>query len=55
MIFAIVKKIVEEHFGQIEFADAPGGGTQVRLAFDADTLGRLGGGVRIMEENAVNG
>jgi two-component system, NtrC family, nitrogen regulation sensor histidine kinase NtrY len=52
---AIVKKIVEEHFGQIEFADAPGGGTQVRLAFDADTLGRLGGGVRIMEENAVNG
>jgi len=38
---AIVKKIVEEHFGRIEFADAPGGGSVVRLVFDADTLARL--------------
>jgi two-component system, NtrC family, nitrogen regulation sensor histidine kinase NtrY len=38
---AIVKKIVEEHFGSIEFEDAPGGGTLVRLVFDSDTLVRL--------------
>jgi len=38
---AIVKKIVEEHFGRIEFDDAPGGGTLVRLVFDAETLARL--------------
>ncbi|PSJ37423.1 PAS domain-containing sensor histidine kinase [Sphingomonas deserti] len=40
---AIVKKIVEEHFGSISFEDAPGGGTIVRLAFDAETLARLDG------------
>ena len=28
---AIVKKIVEEHFGSIEFEDREGGGTLVRL------------------------
>jgi two-component system nitrogen regulation sensor histidine kinase NtrY len=38
-----VKKIVEEHFGTIEFDDAPGGGTSVRLVFDAQNLARLGG------------
>ncbi|CAM3237904.1 histidine kinase [Sphingomonas antarctica] len=35
---AIVKKIVEEHFGTIGFDDAPGGGTIVRIAFDAAAL-----------------
>ncbi len=38
---AIVKKIAEEHFGQIEFEDLPGGGSLVRLAFDAEVLRRL--------------
>ncbi|WP_166037642.1 ATP-binding protein [Sphingosinicella sp. YJ22] len=51
---AIVNKIVEEHFGQIEFADAPGGGTLVRLIFDVETLARVGG-ARNMEEHSVNG
>ena len=32
---AIVKKIVEEHMGEIAFLDRPGGGTHVRMAFDA--------------------
>jgi two-component system nitrogen regulation sensor histidine kinase NtrY len=41
---AIVKKIVEEHFGIIEFDDAPGGGTLVRLVFDSQSLARLGSG-----------
>jgi two-component system nitrogen regulation sensor histidine kinase NtrY len=40
---AIVKKIIEEHFGSIEFDDAPGGGTLVRLVFDSETLARLAG------------
>jgi two-component system nitrogen regulation sensor histidine kinase NtrY len=38
---AIVKKIAEEHFGGIEFEDAPGGGTLVRLVFDSASLARL--------------
>jgi len=38
---AIVKKIVEEHFGSIEFEDSPGGGTLVRLVFDTGALARL--------------
>ncbi|MDQ3140050.1 MAG: PAS domain-containing sensor histidine kinase [Pseudomonadota bacterium] len=38
---AIVKKIVEEHFGRIEFDDAPAGGTLVRLIFDTETMARL--------------
>ena len=38
---AIVKKIVEEHFGSIEFEDSPDGKTLVRLVFDAETLTRL--------------
>ena len=52
---AIVKKIVEEHFGSIEFEDAAGGGTLVRLIFDIETLARLGSGVVHTEERAVNG
>jgi two-component system nitrogen regulation sensor histidine kinase NtrY len=35
---AIVKKIVEEHLGTITFADREGGGTIVRIDFDAGTL-----------------
>lgn len=35
---AIVKKIVEEHLGEIAFLDRSGGGTHVRIAFDAERL-----------------
>jgi two-component system nitrogen regulation sensor histidine kinase NtrY len=53
---AIVKKIVEEHFGSIEFDDAPGGGTLVRLIFDVETLARLRGNEAMTsEEHAMNG
>jgi two-component system nitrogen regulation sensor histidine kinase NtrY len=53
---AIVKKIVEEHFGTIEFDDAPGGGATVRLVFDLRNLARLGGGHASQpEQNVVNG
>jgi two-component system nitrogen regulation sensor histidine kinase NtrY len=53
---AIVKKIVEEHFGSISFDDAPGGGTVVRLVFDAESLARLdGSGVIHSEDSVVNG
>jgi two-component system nitrogen regulation sensor histidine kinase NtrY len=38
---AIVKKIVEEHFGSIEFHDASGGGTRVRIVLDAESLAKL--------------
>jgi len=38
---AIVKKIVEEHMGEIAFLDRPGGGTHVRIAFDAERLAAL--------------
>ena len=55
---AIVKKIVEEHFGRIEFADAEGDGgargTRVRIIFDAAALERLGGGLRPHEDNAAS-
>ncbi len=40
---AIVKKIVEEHFGRIEFADRAGGGTCVTLTFDSGLLQNLAG------------
>ncbi len=40
---AIVKKIVDEHFGTINFADRPGGGTQVTLCFDAHLLANMVG------------
>jgi two-component system nitrogen regulation sensor histidine kinase NtrY len=39
---AIVKKIVEEHMGQIAFLDRVGGGTHVRISFDAHKLAGLG-------------
>jgi two-component system nitrogen regulation sensor histidine kinase NtrY len=38
---AIVKKIVEEHQGEIAFLDRAGGGTHVRIAFDAEKLAAL--------------
>ena len=38
---AIVKKIVEEHLGEIAFLDRNGGGTHVRIAFEADQLAAL--------------
>src|SRR5438046_10550105 len=38
---AIVKKIVEEHMGEIAFLDRAGGGTHVRIAFDAAKLAAL--------------
>jgi two-component system nitrogen regulation sensor histidine kinase NtrY len=38
---AIVKKIVEEHAGEIAFLDRQGGGTHVRIAFDAERLEAL--------------
>jgi two-component system nitrogen regulation sensor histidine kinase NtrY len=41
---AIVKKIVEEHLGEIAFLDRAGGGTRVRIAFDADRLAALATG-----------
>jgi two-component system, NtrC family, nitrogen regulation sensor histidine kinase NtrY len=46
---AIVKKIVEEHMGEIAFLDRQGGGTHVRIAFDADRLAALAG-----EDGAAN-
>jgi two-component system nitrogen regulation sensor histidine kinase NtrY len=53
---AIVKKIVEEHFGRIEFEDAPGGGTLVRLAFDATNLSKLSAhGVKYQDDNTGTG
>ena len=38
---AIVKKIVEEHLGEIAFLDRVGGGTRVRIAFDAGRLAAI--------------
>ena len=35
---AIVKKIVEEHFGAMQFADNPGGGTIISMTFDPAML-----------------
>jgi len=40
---AIVKKIVEEHMGEIAFLDRAGGGTHVRISFDAAKLESLAG------------
>jgi two-component system nitrogen regulation sensor histidine kinase NtrY len=40
---AIVNKIVEEHGGDMTFASAPGGGTQVCLRFARDPLSRQRG------------
>ncbi len=48
---AIVKKIVEDHCGRIDFADAPGGGTNVTLTFDLEALNRMtNGGPRVAED-----
>ena len=52
---AIVKKIVEEHFGSLEFDDARGGGTLVRLVFDAESLSRLGEAADHHAEQAASG
>ncbi|HEY5722783.1 MAG TPA: PAS domain-containing sensor histidine kinase [Allosphingosinicella sp.] len=52
---AIVKKIVEEHFGTIEFEDAAGGGTLVRLVFDSETLARMSEAPEEFQQDAVNG
>ena len=38
---AIVKKIVEEHLGEIAFLDRAGGGTRVRMTFDAKRLAEM--------------
>jgi len=43
LCLAIVKKIVEEHFGTMAFADRPGGGAIVTLCFDTATLAPMAG------------
>ena len=48
---AIVKKIVEEHLGEIAFLDRAGGGTHVRIAFDADRLAALEADAPAKDEN----
>jgi two-component system nitrogen regulation sensor histidine kinase NtrY len=53
---AIVKKIVEEHFGSIDFDDAPGGGTRVRIVLDPEALARVkDSGVAASEDRTVDG
>lgn len=52
---AIVKKIVEEHFGSIEFDDAPNGGTRVRIVLDTETLAKLGENSEVSSEDRVVG
>ena len=53
---AIVKKIVEEHLGEIAFLDRPGGGTHVRIAFDAERLAALETeGAEVASEDSVPG
>jgi two-component system nitrogen regulation sensor histidine kinase NtrY len=53
---AIVKKIVEEHFGSLEFDDSAAGGTVVRLVFDAESLSRLAGAAAgHPQDTAANG
>ena len=46
---AIVKKIVEEHLGTMTFADREGGGTIVRMDFDAGTLASFDQGAFTLE------
>lgn len=41
---AIVKKIIEEHFGTMQFADNPGGGTIICMTFDPELLARFTSG-----------
>jgi two-component system nitrogen regulation sensor histidine kinase NtrY len=49
---AIVKKIVEEHMGEIAFLDRPGGGSHVRIAFDAERLAAMATDVPASEGEA---
>ena len=46
---AIVKKIVEDHHGVMTFADREGGGTVVRMSFDAAALAALDQGASAPE------
>jgi two-component system nitrogen regulation sensor histidine kinase NtrY len=52
---AIVKKIVEEHGGEIAFLDRPGGGTHVRIAFDKHRLALLAEAAQRADEAGDNG
>ncbi|HVH36960.1 MAG TPA: ATP-binding protein [Sphingomicrobium sp.] len=52
---AIVKKIVEEHLGEIAFLDRAGGGTHVRMAFDADRLTELAEAASVAETDHAEG
>jgi two-component system nitrogen regulation sensor histidine kinase NtrY len=53
---AIVKKIVEEHFGSLEFHDVPGGGTRVRIVLDPEALARhREGNLETTEDSPING
>ena len=52
---AIVKKIVEEHYGVMAFADRDGGGTVVRMTFDAAALAALDQGAAEPETPADAG
>lgn len=49
---AIVSRIVEEHMGEMQFADADGGGTRVTILLDPAALERLDEDVR---ENRTKG
>jgi two-component system nitrogen regulation sensor histidine kinase NtrY len=51
---AIVKKIVEEHMGEIAFLDRPGGGTHVRISFDAAKLSALSTNAPVSAEADTN-
>ena len=52
---AIVKKIVEEHFGSIEFDDVTGGGTKVRIVLDPEMLARVDDPNAEPEDRTVSG
>ncbi|MEH3160296.1 MAG: ATP-binding protein [Sphingomonas taxi] len=52
---AIVKKIVEEHHGVMTFVDRDGGGTIVRMAFDAAALAKLDQGDAVPEPSPDHG
>ncbi|MCP3733620.1 ATP-binding protein [Sphingomonas sp. RP10(2022)] len=51
---AIVKKIVEEHHGLMTFADRDGGGTVVRMTFDAAALAALDQGAATPDETGTD-
>ena len=52
---AIVKKIVEEHIGTMEFFDREGGGTVVRITFDAAALAEFDVAEEVASDPADNG